>query len=148
MLLNDLMASDTSIPRLGCSRAADIQFYAVPGVLSEIQRAFAAAPDQDASILNSAAAAYRTFAMSREARRNPRTVDTIRRLGESPAISLVYRDAVGQGPNADEFDVVRLSRGAIRTYAELIVTRGTPRMSSPGLCVVGDTSCADDYLWP
>lgn len=148
MLLNDLMASDTTVPRLGCSRAADIQFYAMPGVLSEIQRAFMTTPEQDPTTLASAAAAYRSFATSKEARSNPRTLDTVRRLGDSPTITLVYRDAAGQGPSAYEFDVVRISSGTVRTYAELNVAGGTPRMSSPGLCVVGDTRCADYYVWP
>jgi len=148
MLLNDLLASDVPIPRLGCSRAADVQLRAVAGILPEIKRAFMSTPDQDPATLALALAAYRQFSSSSEARSNSLTRQTTERLGSSPDASLVYRDTGAEGHRRIEYVVVRLSKGHVRTYAMMTVDGGKPRMSSPGLCEVGDTRCANDYQWP
>lgn len=149
MLLNDLMQSDSVLPRLGCSRAVQVQLYDLPGVMTDIQDTFMAAPVQDPDLLRRAEEAYGRFASSRSARGNPFTLATLKKLGKNPNIELVvYRDAFGIGSGAMEYDVVRLSQGATRTYAELTVRGSVTEIDSPGLCVVGDARCAKYYEWP
>lgn len=147
MLLNDLLGGDAFIPRMGCMRAADAQFYSVPGVRSEIQQAFATVPEQDAATLDIASTALRSFESSKQARNNALTLKTLAELGRAPTLSLVYRDAA-TWPAAAEYDVVRLSNSAVRTYMELVIEDGKGKMSAPALCVVGDTRCANYYEWP
>jgi hypothetical protein len=146
MLLNDLLASDTVVPRLGCARAAGIQLYAVAGILPSIQHAFLTIPEQDPDLLRLALGAYRNFTKSDEAQRNPLTRHTIEQLGNSPSIVLVYRSP-DAASNAAQV-VVRLSNGSVRTYAGVTVIANKAEMSSPGLCEVGDIRCAGDYSWP
>ena len=148
MLLNDLLASDAAVPRAGCRRAVDIQLYAVPGVSTQIDHAFAAAPEQDAATLALARTAYGQFSASPLAHGNPRTMATLGRLGTSPDISLVYRDPDPDPANGTEYDLVRLANGRVRTYILMTVAQGTPKMVSPGLCESGDLRCGSDYVWP
>lgn len=148
MLLNDLMQSDAVIPRLGCVRAAKIQLNSFPGILKEVDAAFMTLPVLKPAFLKRIQDAYGRFASSKRAQDNPFTSNTLHKLGANPTIELVFRSAPGIDTEAGEYDIVRLSRGATRTYAELFVRGSVFQMDSPGLCVVGDVRCVPYYVWP
>lgn len=146
MLLNDLLASDAVVPRLGCSRVANVQIYAMAGVLPEIQAAFMNGPAQEQSLIKSALEAYHSFSESGEAKRSNFTRQALQHLGGTPDIALIYLDRAPDG--SDAYGVVRLSNGDFRTYALLRSHGVNFEMSSPALCAVGDMRCVPYYVWP
>jgi hypothetical protein len=149
MMLNDLLASDASVPRSGCVNAVKVQLGSAPGIIPELTAAMASEPQVDAQAASAALQAYRTFTRSSEARGNKLTEQTITQLTDSPDISFVYRDPDTTLGLGDEFDIIRLSKGAVRTYAMLAVDKkGVTTMSSPALCNVGNLKCGEYYEWP
>jgi hypothetical protein len=146
MLLNDLLANDATVPRAGCVKAAEVQLSDIPGIQGEIRTAMQTVPMPDAAAESVALNAYVAFLSTKEAMANKLTQETAKALGSKPDVAFIYRDLV---PNAGvEFDVVRLSRGRIRTYAMLFMAGGKGSLSSPALCNVGNKSCGGYYVWP
>ncbi len=123
MLLNDLLASDATIPRAGCVVAFKDQMRSMPGIQHELISSILAVPANDVNSRELALTAYQVFSGSKEATKNKLTIETLGLLGSSPDITFVYRDAdttLGFGP---EFDVIRLSHRAVRTYAMLFMMK-------------------------
>ncbi len=148
MLLNDVLASDTPIPRRGCARAFSIQLD-MPGILPEIDAAVLSTPVNDPHSQAIALQAYRDFADSRRGQTNDLTRQTLNRLGRSPQITFIYRDHDTTPSHDPEVDVVRLQNGNVRTYASMTIdAAGKGSIGWPALCVVGDQRCAAYYAWP
>lgn len=147
MLLNEVLANDVPVPRLGCVRAFQIQLD-MPGVMPEIDAAMLQPPARDPQAERNALKAYEAFVSSKEAG-NVLTAETIRALGKAPSVSFIYRDRFRTSKGAEEIDVVRLSNGAARTYMGLgIDASGKASRGTPALCLVGDERCAQYYVWP
>lgn len=147
MLLNDLLADDTRVPRVGCLRAFSIELD-MPGALPEIDAAMSRPPAPDHQAERNALKAYKDFASSK-GRDNTLTGETIKRLGNTPNVSFIYRDQFRTAKGDQELDVVKVSNGAARTYVMLGVDpSGQGSIGPPALCLVGDQRCAQYYVWP
>lgn len=148
MLLNDVLANDNPVPRIGCVRAFENQID-MPGVLPEIDAAMLQPPAADRRAESAVLKAYHDFISLQQPSTAP-TGETIRALGKAPSASFIYRDRFAMRKGDEEIDVVKLSNGAARTYVMLGIDQAGKAsiFRPPALCLVGDQRCAQYYMWP
>lgn len=152
ILFNDLMGADTVIPRRGCSLALRFQLGAAPEVLEEVEGNLAGPPAFDAAIGAAIRKAYAALPQSNDAHQDAQTLltrETLQHLGADPSVSLVYRDQASILGTDSQYIVARLTNGSSRAYVLIDVDAGgTATFAVLPLCLVGDTRCAQYYLWP
>jgi hypothetical protein len=77
------------------------------------------------------------------------TRQTLKTIGPSPAIVVIYRDRDRLLNSPAEYDVIRLSGNEKHAYALFDVdANGKSTLGPTAICVVGDTRCAKFYEWP
>lgn len=157
ILLNDLMASDTVIPRRGCSLALQFQIGAAPEVLKEVQQDLETPPEPDPTLITAIQAAYSEVRVSASkaatekgtTAENLLTRATLRDLGSSPTVTLIYRDQDTVLQTGKQYVIAKLQEDASRAYVMLLVdASGNAQIGVLPLCLVGDSRCAPYYLWP
>jgi hypothetical protein len=147
---NQLMADDSTLHRASCNELLQIQAASAPGLFPAFKRALEAAPAPDRVLRGRVQAAYRRALAGvpalDEARR-PIMRETVRRLGSSPPITVVYRDR--DTSTGEEWDVIRLGTPSAHTYALFFVDSRNPGSIGPTvLCITGDLRCGALYGWP
>jgi len=150
-LLNDLLASDASVPRAGCEALTRAWFWNGVAEVPVLERDFATPPTPDPARLRVADEAWRAYVGgvgSQSEAERAITLTTLATLGARPPLTFVYRDAGSPESGLGEIDVARIGN-AHHAYA-IVLTGGdgaTKIVTAP-LCVSGDTRCARYYTWP
>lgn len=146
VLVNDLLADDTTIPRSGCAKLFDVWFHDFPGLLPIMKLAIAKGPPSDPALKKRVRTAWKTLISSeKKGAEATLTRETARIIGSNPEVISVYHDPGLPGDGIGPIDVVRIGKHP-RTYS---MTTGFGRIAlSSTYCVVGDTRCAQFYSWP
>lgn len=152
ILLNDLMASDAVVPREGCSLALRFQLGSAPEVLQSVESNLNSPPASDVTVTAAIQIAYNEVAIataSRNTAPDRLTKQTLTDLGKNPAITLIYRDDDSPLGSGTQYVVARLQNGNSRAYVDVKISAGgVAEIDVLPLCLVGDTRCAQYYLWP
>ena len=151
MLFNELMGSDTIVPRHECAALIHVTLETSPPLRDELVAAMLHPPAQEPAVLRDMRGAWLRFVGGSAAGPVPQRAlneKTIAAVGPSPPIRLVYRDVDTALRSGDEYDVVRIG-GARHTYAQVYRSSdGSAAIQTSVLCVTGDHRCASWYPWP
>jgi hypothetical protein len=151
ILFNELMASDSVVPRRGCAIYARYTDVQLPELLPEIERAAETVPEQDAVQLSRARAAYDAYSFEAQAlpgSEGALTRETLSKVGQRPEMTIVYRDADQFLGSRGEILVVKVG-DAVHTYFTVYTSPiGGTSMTPTPLCLQGDIRCATYYGWP
>jgi hypothetical protein len=148
-LVNDLLGGDETVPRDGCRALFAKWFGSFPGVLPTIDAALSATPPDDPDFDARVSSAWKvlTAGWASKDAATALTGETIARVGSSPAVAAVYRDAGLPGDGLGPIDVVRIG-GPAHTYLIVPDSVSAIRLGDIPLCVVGDKRCSSYYVWP
>jgi hypothetical protein len=149
-LMSDLAGGDEPFPRQGCTTFFKAMFAMEPAVVSDVARAMMNPPVQDDALARTVRVAWQHFAERPRdtAHGGSITEDTLRLIGDSPEVTLVYRDPGLPGDGVGEIDVLRIG-GAKHTYVVISPNAQRPlQFGRDPVCIVGDVRCAPYYVWP